>query len=145
MFEFFFEQAGHVKDHVAFDDRLVVADLHPTFFHAGPLSAEVAGIESDAESTQATGGVPIARDGFDARLIGREVETEGRLAGCGHDGDVVVGDGEIFLPRIARRVDLSEQADKFVFRDGLLEAVEGGPIGWCGQRGKFLRAGEVRE
>ena len=105
----------------------------------------MARIEGDAKPAQAAGRIPITRDGFGARLVGGEVEAEGWTAGGGHDFDVVIRDGEIIPPRIARRVDLREQADKFVFRDGLLEAVEGGPIGWCGQWGKLLRAGEVRE
>ena len=143
--EFFLEQLGHLKHHVPFNHGLVLADLEPPFLHAGPLAAEVAGVEGDAQSAQAARGAPVARDGLGAGLVRSEVEAEGRLAGGGHGGDVVVGHGEVFSPRLARGVDLGEQAGEFVFGDGALEAIERGPVGRRGQRREFLRAGEVGE
>ena len=143
--EFFLEQLGHLEHHVPFNHGLVLSDLEPPFLHPGPLAAEVSGVDGDAQSAQTAGGLPITRDGFGAGLIGREVQAEERLAGCGHDRGVIFGKGEIVPPRPVRRVDLGQQADKFVLGDGLLKAMERGPVGWPSQRGKFLRAGEVRE
>ena len=144
------EKFRHTQGHVALDDRLGVADLEPALLHFRPIAADVAGVDRDFQTRKRLAGVlrnrraraPIAR-GSSRGGFG-EAKQIRRLARRGLDFRHGGRDGDHANRRVFGRVNIREQFNEPLARDGLLELIQLRPIRPVAERRGF-REGRMKQ
>lgn len=127
---------------LGFEDGRVVVELEPAGLELGPVAADVAGIEGDAEAFERPGGIlgggvglVLVRERGAGAVAGGEVEgEEGLVLGdVGVDDDALVVDVGVVPEGAVDGVDLIDEAGEFLAGDGLLVGMEGRPVGRGGE------------
>jgi len=132
-------------------DRWIAIEFEVAGFELGPVAADVAGIEGDADALERPD--RIVGDGLGfvrirqrraGAVAGGEMEGEERvrLRGIGENDHALVIDVGIVPESAVGGVNLVDEAGELLARDGSLIGFQRGPVGNRGEGRKLSRAGQ---